>query len=220
VTLTSINNGLRVGSKYRNYNPHLERGLPMRAPMAVLALSFIVSAVACVPQAQEGRREQGSAQPEASTSAAISLATPAALREEHRDIHTVLEGAAAEPAELGAAAQELAGLLAPHFRREEEIATPPLSLLVPLSQGPVTVEMRAVLPMTEALEREMPQMLAEHARIRDALGRFEAAARVANREEYVRFSEALAHHARQEEEIFYPAAIVVGRFVAAGDARR
>ncbi len=74
--------------------------------------------------------------------------------------------------------------------------------------------------MTEALEREMPQMLAEHARIRDALGRFEAAARVANREEYVRFSEALAHHARQEEEIFYPAAIVVGRFVAAGDARR
>jgi hypothetical protein len=111
-------------------------------------------------------------------------------------------------------------VLDPHFQREEEIATPPLSLLVPLSQGPVTAEMRAVLPMTEALEREMPEMLAEHSRIREALERFEAAARLANNAEYVRFSEALAHHARQEEEIFYPAAIVVGRFVAASEAAR
>lgn len=192
----------------------------MRVPMALLALSILAVTVACVPQAQEGQQERSGGQPEQSLSAAISFETPTALREEHREIHAVLERATAEPGELGVAAQELAGLLEPHFRREEEIATPPLSLLAPLSKGPVTAEMRAVLPMTEALEREMPQMLAEHARIKDALERFQAAARVGDKAEYVRFSEALAHHARQEEEIFYPAAIVVGRFVSAGGAGR
>jgi hypothetical protein len=191
----------------------------MRVLNVLPALAFMASIVACAPQGQDRQQAQGGAQPGASSPAATSLETPTALREEHQEIHAALERATAEPGDLGAAAQELAGLLEPHFRREEEIATPPLSLLVPLSQGPVTAEMAAVLPMTDALEREMPQMLADHAGIRDALGRFEAAARLANREEYVRFSEALAHHARQEEEIFYPAAIVVGRFVAAGVAR-
>lgn len=192
----------------------------MRVPKFLLALAFVVPVVACAPQGREGQQEQSSTQPDAPSSAAISLQTPAALREEHQEIHAVLERATTEPGELGAAAQELGSVLDPHFRREEEIATPPLGLLIPLSRGPVTAEMRAVLPMTEALERELPQMLAEHARIAAALGRFEAAARLADRAEYVSFSEALAHHARQEEEIFYPAAIVVGRFVAASDAAR
>jgi hypothetical protein len=192
----------------------------MRVHKALPALALMASVVACAPQGQDRQQAQDGAKPDLSSPAAAFLKTPEALREEHREIHAVLERATAEPGDLGAAARELGGVLDPHFRREEEIATPPLSLLVPLSQGPVTVEMRAVLPMTEALEREMPQMLAEHARIREALERFEAAARLANNAEYVRFSEALAHHARQEEEIFYPAAIVVGRFVAASEAAR
>lgn len=141
------------------------------------------------------------------------LGTPESIREEHQEIHTALGRAAAEPGPVGAAARELAAALDPHFRREEEIATPPLGLLEPLSRGPVTAEMRAVLPMTEALERELPKMLQEHQVVAAARERFEAAARSANRPEYVRLAESLAHHARQEEEILYPAAILVGRFV-------
>ena len=73
--------------------------------------------------------------------------------------------------------------------------------------------MRRVLPMTEALERELPQMLEEHQRIGAARKAFEEAARRANRADYVRLAETLGHHARQEEEILYPAAILVGRYV-------
>lgn len=36
----------------------------------------------------------------------------------------------------------------------------------------------------------------------------------ADRAEYVRFSDELAAHARQEEEILYPAAIFVRRYIA------
>ena len=143
----------------------------------------------------------------------VMLDTPTSIATEHRELHGTLENAAQEAGELGAAARKLEAALAPHFRREEEIATPPLSLLPRLAQGDATQDMRSVLAMTDALEQELPQMLREHQAIRAAAGEFKAAAEEANRPEYVRFAENLAAHAREEEEILYPAAIVVGRYV-------
>ena len=142
------------------------------------------------------------------------MLTPQSLASEHRELHEILGRASRETGELGDAAEELERVLAPHFRREEEIATPPLGLLPRLAREDATAEMRAVLPMTEALERELPRMLQEHEEIRRAVHRFRAAAEAAEREEYVRFSDHLAAHARQEEEILYPAAVMVGRYVA------
>jgi len=139
--------------------------------------------------------------------------TPEAIHEEHVAIHLALAQAMQEPGELGTAAHALANVLDPHFRREEEIATPPLGLLAPLARGPVTDEMRSVLPMTDALERELPRMLEEHRQIGEARQRFEAAAQKAKKDEYVRLAGPLAHHARQEEDVLYPAAILVGRVV-------
>lgn len=142
-----------------------------------------------------------------------AVQTPASLAAEHRELHEILARAAKEGGELGSAADELKKALSPHFKREEEIATPPLGLLPRLARESATAEMRAVLPMTDALERELPQMLRQHAAIREAVGSFRAAATRAGREEYVRLSDELAAHARQEEEILYPAAVLVGRYV-------
>ena len=139
--------------------------------------------------------------------------TPSSLLKEHHELHETLATATAEPGEIGAAARWLQAALAPHFKREEEIATPPLGLLPALAQGRVTEDMRGVLAMTSALERELPQMLQEHEAIRSAVQKFRAAALAAGRDDYVRFSDQLAAHARQEEEILYPAAIVVGEYV-------
>ena len=142
------------------------------------------------------------------------MQTPSSLAAEHRKLHDVLGSAAKEGGELGCTAEELEKALGPHFRREEEIATPPLGLLPKLAKGDATADMRAILPMTQALERELPRMLQEHAIIREAVKTFRAAAEKAGREEYVRFSDELAAHARQEEEILYPAAVLVGRYIA------
>jgi len=141
------------------------------------------------------------------------MQTPPSLAAEHRELHEVLARASKEGGELGSAGDELEKSLAPHFKREEEIAAPPLGLLPKLAREDATADMRAVLPMTDALERELPQMLREHAAIREAVAKFRAAATNAGREEYVRFSDELAAHARQEEEILYPAAVLVGRYV-------
>ena len=57
-------------------------------------------------------------------------------------------------------------------------------------------------------------MLAEHQQIGMALEKLRAAARAAGRGEYERFADALALHARTEEAVLYPAAILVGEVVA------
>lgn len=172
-------------------------------------IGVIGAAAAVMPIIAMGQASAGPAAPER----AALVRTPEAIHEEHVEIHAALERATHESGQLGATARELAAVLDPHFRREEEIATPPLGLLAPLARGPVTPEMRAVLPMTDALERELPRMLEEHRQIGAARQRFETAARRARKAEYVRLAETLAHHARQEEDVLYPAAILVGHVV-------
>ena len=143
------------------------------------------------------------------------IRTPQSIAAEHHELHETLAAATKEKGALGEAARALEAKLAPHFKREEEIATPPLGLLPVLTKGPATAEMRTVLRMTDALERELPQMLREHEAIRAAVTALRAAAVNAKRDDYVRFADGLAAHARQEEEILYPAAIAVGRLVKA-----
>ena len=141
------------------------------------------------------------------------LKTPESIAHEHREIHEVLAAAAKEAGPVGEAARKLESLLAPHFQREEEIGTPPLGLLRSLASGPASADMRAVLPMSDALEAELPKMLEEHRGISAANSALREAA--AGRDDIVRFSDTLAAHARQEEEILYPAAILVGKYVKA-----
>lgn len=148
------------------------------------------------------------------------LHTPESIANEHRELHETLARATEENGDLGLAARELERALAPHFKREEEIATPPLGLLPTLAKGRVTQDMKEVLPLTEALQRELPQMLREHDAIRQAATRFRSAAERSGHAEYVRFADQLAAHARQEEEILYPASVLVGRYVSLAAPKR
>lgn len=138
---------------------------------------------------------------------------PQALAAEHRALHEVLGRAVKEAGPLGNAARNLEEALHPHFLREEEIALPPLALLPRLARGEASADMAGVLRMTDRLEKEMPQMLAEHRKIVTALGVFRKAAEVAGRLEYVEFADELALHAQNEEQVTYPAALLVGRYV-------
>ena len=140
---------------------------------------------------------------------------PEAIRVEHQAIHEALVRATEVPGPVGAAARELAAALHPHFVREEQIALPPLGLLAPLARGEFTPEMRGVLPMTDALRAELPRMLEEHKAIRAATIRLGDAARAEGDTAVARLAEQLELHAQSEEELFYPAAVLVGDLVRA-----
>ena len=143
---------------------------------------------------------------------------PEAMRLEHMEIHDGLVRATKTPGQVGEAARKLAAVLDPHFVREEQIALPPLGLLAPLSRGEFTPEMREVLSMTDALRAELPRMLSEHKAIRAATVRLGEVAKAAADATVERLAEMLKVHAQSEEEVFYPAALLVGDVVRARSA--
>ena len=143
---------------------------------------------------------------------------PEAMRLEHMEIHDGLVSATKMPGQVGEAARKLAAVLDPHFMREEQIALPPLGLLAPLSRGEFTPEMREVLSMTDALRAELPRMLSEHKTIRAATVRLGEVAKAAGNAAVERLAETLKVHAQNEEEVFYPAALLVGDVVRARSA--
>ncbi|MCD6042365.1 MAG: hypothetical protein K0R40_1968 [Burkholderiales bacterium] len=138
---------------------------------------------------------------------------PKPLQAEHAELHARLVEATKEPGAVGEAAREVARLLHPHFVAEEDFALPPLALLSALVGGAVMPEMAEVLPMTRRLKAELPKMLAEHGQIVGALEKLRAAAHAAGRAEYENFADALVLHAQTEEQVLYPAAILVGEHV-------
>ena len=138
---------------------------------------------------------------------------PASLKIEHTHLHTELARATREPGALGEAAFEVARVLHGHFQKEEQYAMPPLQLLSRLAWGDVTADMAAMLLVTRRLKAELPLMLLEHKEIVSAVERFMSRAREAGREDYVRFAESLILHAQTEEEVLYPAAVLVGEFL-------
>ena len=139
---------------------------------------------------------------------------PAPLRAEHEELHATLKQATRELGALGEAAREVARLMQPHFVREEQFALPPLGLLADVVRGARRAEMREVLAMTRQLKAELPAMFDEHRQIVGAVERLRAAARAAGMPEYERFAEALMRHAETEELVLYPAAVLLGEYLA------
>jgi hypothetical protein len=138
---------------------------------------------------------------------------PQPLQQEHEALHDELRRATQVDGEVGDAAITLAQLMHPHFIKEDEIALPPLALLSALAEGEVTPAMAGVLELTDRLQAELPAMLAEHETIVAALARLQQAAEHAGRADIVAFAHKLTLHALTEEQVMYPAALLVGKFV-------
>lgn len=138
---------------------------------------------------------------------------PISLKIEHDELHSELAKLMAASGRVGDAAKEVGRLLHPHFVKEEAYAMPPLGLLVALAEGKVTPEMSKALEMTDKLKAELPEMLKEHKAIVAALERLVSAAKAENKPEYVHFAEKLQLHAQTEEEVLYPASILIGEYL-------
>ena len=138
---------------------------------------------------------------------------PKSLQAEHAELHEELAKAIAAGGKVSEAAKTVGALLHTHFEKEEEYALPPLGVLSELAQGRVTPEMRSAIVMADKLKADLPHMLQEHKDIVVALGKLIAAAKQENKLEHARFAEKLILHAQNEEEVLYPAAILVGEYL-------
>ncbi len=143
----------------------------------------------------------------------MEFSIPKPLKSEHEELHAELAKATRVSGQIGDAARAVAKILHPHFVKEEDFALPPLGLLALLAEGKLTPEMRQVLQMTDRLKVELPQMLEEHKAIVAALKKLSDVAKREKKIEYVHFAEKLIAHAKTEEEVLYPTAILIGEYV-------
>lgn len=143
----------------------------------------------------------------------LTMKTPQSIKTEHTELHHQLEMATKLPGQTGLYAKEVAHLLHPHFIKEEKFALPPLTLLPQLSQGNISNEMKDYIPLCDTLKKDWSIMLGEHKQIKQKLDLLQKAAEAEGQETVVRFVEGLRLHAQTEEELLYPAAILVGDYL-------
>ena len=143
----------------------------------------------------------------------MEFKTPTALHTEHEELHKMLKDATQLPGKTGEAAKVVAKVLHPHFIKEEEYALPPLGLLPMLAEGKILPEMEPVIAMTDKLKSELPEMLAEHRQIEEALQELLKVSKTENHPEATLFAKQLIEHAKMEEVVSYPTAILIGEYL-------
>ena len=143
----------------------------------------------------------------------MKVKIPEPLKLEHEELHAELVRATKTGGKTEQAAKNVAKILHNHFVKEEDFALPPLGLLPLLAQGKVDHKMRNILGMTDRLKAELPDMLREHKAVVMALKKLMTAAKKENKPEHAHFAEMLALHAKTEEDVLYPTAILIGEYI-------
>ena len=143
----------------------------------------------------------------------MRIGVPQSLLREHDELREELLAGSAEKGRIGEQMRKLSALLAPHFRKEESFALPQLGLLARLARGELHPDMAQVLAHCDWMRNNLAALVAEHRSIAGAAEELLAAAREEQRAEYALFAEKLLNHARMEEEVLYPAAIIVGDYL-------
>lgn len=186
--------------------------------MMVIGLGLL-SQTGCAtsPQASHGEHEQHTSHQHRTTSdtAQSALTTPSAIVTEHEHLHHQLDAAVASGGVTGERAREVAAILQSHFEHEEAYAMPPLGLLESLAWNKPIDEAtaRKAIEMADRLRAEHANMLREHKELTIALRQLATAAKKENKPEHAAFAEALIMHALNEEQVLYPATLVIGQYL-------
>lgn len=143
----------------------------------------------------------------------MEMKIPPSLKHEHGEMRALIEFSAKAVGKSGEAAREVARLLVPHFKKEEEYALPPLDALAVLAGGGVPENPEAIIAKVDRLKHELAEMLREHQAIAKALEHLYETATGDQRPELARFARKLLLHAQMEEQIYYPASILIGEYL-------
>ena len=144
----------------------------------------------------------------------MGMQVPVSLKSGHEAIQAGLKRAMAEPGVLGENARTIARIMSGHMLREEKFALRPLGLLKALARGETPAELAEMVKLAQALRIEMPQMIDEHRQIAQALHALAGNAEAAGKPEYVALAEEMLLHAHIEEDVLYPAAVLIGKYAA------
>ena len=139
--------------------------------------------------------------------------TPFAIKREHEYILDQLHKITLFQDSTGIVAKKLDELMQHHFKEEEDFVFPPLALLPLLASGGMTEQSKEVILLTDKLKSQLAHMSAEHQLIKAYLGELSHVAARENHPEVAAFESGVHKHATLEEEILFPAAILIGEYL-------
>ncbi len=138
---------------------------------------------------------------------------PSAIKKEHTDLLAKIDKIVSYQDSTGIVARDLQEVMQHHFEEEEDFVLPPLSLLPLLASGDTYAQHRDILPLIRKFKAQLTHMNAEHQMIKAYMADLKQVGVKENHPEILEFEEELHNHAAIEEEIFFPAAILIGEYL-------
>lgn len=104
-------------------------------------------------------------------------------------------------------------LMQHHFKEEEDFILPPLGLLPLLAAGQLPAPSKELLLFCENIKPQLTHMSVEHQLIKAYIEELKQTCLEENRPAIIAFEKEVIKHAVSEEEVFFPAAILVGEYL-------
>ncbi len=146
----------------------------------------------------------------------MPLSAPTSMDQDHQDLLQLLVKVQQLSGKTGSLAESLAKPLQEHMEKEESLVLPLLGILRDFAKGEIgTGSARKASRLYVTLQKEYPGMLRGHQELRKILDRLKKVGAEEGHLTAVRFAEALVRHSQEEEEVFYPAALLAGKMALA-----
>ena len=140
---------------------------------------------------------------------------PGSVKEEYENLYNSLKNAAIVPGHVGEAAKDAFRLVQPHYEKDHEFALPPLRYLTTIADEKLTGEIEKIHNMSGRLKRQLPQMRVELDGITRALEKLASVALKEDKREYHTLSRNFIRFIESEDQILYPATVLIGDLIAA-----
>lgn len=143
----------------------------------------------------------------------MKLKVPKAIIHGHANIILELNEVLAVGGEIAEKAKQLRDAMVPHFKKEEEYALPPLGLLLAFTDEKWEINAEEAIKMAENLELRLAEMKNDHSDIIDVLNQLKSLGEKEHNYIVKMFVKTVALHIEMEDEVLYPATLLVGNYL-------
>lgn len=143
----------------------------------------------------------------------MQLETPISLQLDHEVLLSKLNEIASTESNVALNAKNVADVFRAHFRREEKTVLPQLSLLMTIVEGQWSIDTKEALLKNNILIKEFQELKGEHQKIHKAAEEMVKVSLKENNKEAKKIAEEIILHIQIEEEVSYPAILLINKYL-------
>lgn len=138
---------------------------------------------------------------------------PSSIKNEHDYLLRKINAISLFQDSTGRAAKKLNDLMQHHFKEEEDFVLPVLGLLPSLTTGNLPDQSKEVIQFCEHIRTQLQHLTVEHQLIKAYMDELMQVAKNENHPEVMVLEQELQNHAKTEEEVFFPSALLIGEYL-------